>query len=221
MVSTILLVILGLLPSVIWLLFYLREDSKRPEPKKLIIFAFIVGGVSTFFALAFQLFYNNIAVTQGIALYSITSLVVLAGIEELVKYGAVYFSVSRRKEFDEPIDPMIYMIVAALGFAAVENIATIFQANSSLETAALRFVGATLLHSLSSGLVGYYWGRFLATKRNFKSLILTGLALATILHVIFNYLIITTGPAGVVIIFLIFIALFILKDFEKLKSINQ
>lgn len=204
----------------IWLVFYLREDAKRPEPKRLIIYTFLVGALSTFFALAFQLFYNDIAILQGIGIHSPFSLFFLAAIEELVKFGAVYFSVSKRKEFDEPIDPMIYMITAALGFAAVENVATIFQAPATLETAALRFIGATLLHSLSSAVVGYYWGKALAFKLRPGPMITQGLIWATILHLIFNYLIITTGPIGIVVLFLIFVAFFVLNDFEKLKKFN-
>jgi len=167
------------------------------------------------------LVYNQFAQFQGIAPYGIASLFVLAGIEEIVKFGAVFFSVSKRKEFDEPIDPMIYMVTAALGFAAIENIATVFQAPSSLETATLRFVGATLLHSLSSAVVGYYWGRFLAFGTKYWRRIIAGLLGATVLHVVFNYLIITTGPMGMVIVFLVFIAFFVLRDFEILKRLGR
>ncbi len=35
---------------------------------------------------------------------------------------AAHFAVQRRKEFDEPVDGIVYGIVASLGFAAAENI---------------------------------------------------------------------------------------------------
>lgn len=218
---TIISILLGLVPSVVWLLFFLREDDRHPEPKRLIFYVFFAGALSTFVALAFQLLFNKFAIWFGIETYSPLSLIFLAGIEELMKFGAVYFIVSKRKEFDEPLDAMIYMITAALGFAAVENIASIFQSGNGVEVAALRFVGATLLHSLSSGLIGYYWGKALVLKINPKNLIIKGTILAIILHVVFNYLIIKTGPVGLVVIFLTAIGFFILNDFEKLKHLEK
>ena len=43
-------------------------------------------------------------------------------IEEYVKYFMVKVGGFRNRELDEPCDIMIYMIIAALGFAALENI---------------------------------------------------------------------------------------------------
>jgi len=44
------------------------------------------------------------------------------------------------------------------------------------------------------------------------------LLIATVLHAIFNYLIIKTGPATLAIVYVVFAALFLLGDFEKLKK---
>ncbi len=44
-----------------------------------------------------------------------------AFIEEITKFLAAYVTVLRRAEDDEPIDPVIYMVTTALGFAAAEN----------------------------------------------------------------------------------------------------
>lgn len=222
--AIILSIVLGILPGLAWLVFYLKEDIRHPEPKRLIFYAFLAGALITIFVLQGQIVVNNILSSMGYSPYSFPSFLFLGAIEEVFKFLAVYITVSRRKEFDEPVDAMIYMIVAALGFATVENIASILQANSfssvgpnPLETTILRFVGATLLHSLTSGLVGYYWGRAIAQKGGYTKLIGRGLILATLLHAIFNYLIIKSEPVALPLVFLMFIALFILYDFEKLK----
>ena len=121
-------------------------------------------------------------------------------------------------DFDEPVDAMIYMIVAALGFAAVENIAAAAKGSGlAFETTSLRFIGATLLHTISSGLLGYYWAKEIITKR--RVFLYIGFALATVLHVIFNYLILNYEPVVVPTTFLIVAALLILYDFEKLKRL--
>src|SRR6185503_954988 len=76
------------------------------------------------------------------------------------KFLAAAATVLWRWEDDEPIDPVMYMVAVALGFAAVEN--TLFLISplaggtllQTLLTGNLRFVGATLLHVLSSAAIG-------------------------------------------------------------------
>lgn len=222
---TTLLIILGLLPGLAWLVFYLHEDIRHPEPKKLILYTFLGGTLITIFVLQTQVFINNWLSNLGYHPYGMLSFLFLGGVEEFFKFLAVYLVVSRRKEFDEPVDAMIYMIVAALGFATVENVASVIQSSGGgfgvpgpLETTILRFVGATLLHSLTSGIVGYYWGRAIAKRDGYKSLIVQGLLWATLLHAVFNFLIIKSEPIALPLIFLLFVALVVLADFEKLKK---
>lgn len=151
------------------------------------------------------------------------SLIGLAFIEEIFKFGAVYLTVRKKTDFDEPIDAMIYLVIAALGFAAVENIAAAM--GTLKETASLsdvfrattlRFIGATLLHSLVSATVGYYWAVGMLKNKIF-SFIVIGLVVATFFHAIFNYLILNFEPEFYPTLFLTAVALLIFVDFEKLK----
>lgn len=228
MVITIISILLGILPGLAWLVFYLQEDLRHPEPKRLIFLTFLMGALITILVLQGQIFVNDWLVGQGLTPYGFIGFIFLAVVEEFFKFLAVYLAVGRRKEFDEPVDAMIYMIVAALGFATVENVASVLQSDSlslsspgPLETTILRFVGATLLHTLASGLVGYYWGKAIAQRGGYVGMILSGLAIATLLHAIFNYLIIKSEPVALPLAFLMFVALFILNDFEKLKRSDR
>lgn len=210
-------VILGLLPSAAWLLFFLHEDRQHPEPKRLVFYVFILGMFVTFFVLQAQILANRYLTNWSVVQWSPLSILVLAGIEELGKFLVVYAAIGRNREFNEAIDPMVYMIIAALGFASVENIASALKVPNNFELMTLRFVGATLLHSLSSALVGYWWSLSRYRQRRGWLYLGTGLVLAIIVHGIFNYLIIKYGPGIVVSLLLIFVAFFILNDFEKLK----
>ena len=212
--------VLGLLPSVAWLIFFLQEDRQRPEPKKLILETFLLGAAATFFVLQIQIVINNWLIGIGIAQWTPLSIFWLAAIEEVAKFLVVYFFIHKNRNFDEAIDPMIYMVVAALGFAAVENIASAIKATNSFELLTLRFVGATLLHSLSSGLVGYWWSLSIYHKRHHISDILVGLFYAIIFHSVFNFLIVKLGPGISVTLVLIFAAFFVLNDFEHLKTVS-
>ncbi len=215
--STLILLFFGFIPSFVWLLFFLQEDSRHPEPKGLILSTFLWGGMITFYVFPLQLFAKNLLDMFSLDEFSFITLTTLAGIEEIMKFAIVYIWISRRKDFDEPIDAMIYMIIAALGFATVENIATALKAPNSFELLTLRFIGANLLHSLASGFVGYFWAKGIYSG-NLRNLLIAGLFWAILIHGTFNYLMIIWGPGIRVASFLIFMAFLLLNDFEVLKK---
>jgi protease PrsW len=223
-------ILFGLLPGVAWLFFYLKEDE-HPEPKRLIALTFVFGMVSAFAALIAEQILNGTLdksvrdLTAPLVNLQVGYLFALALIEETVKFGAAYFAVHKSASFDEPIDAMIYMVAAALGFATIENLGAAGDSVSSgqtallaslLTTTSLRFVGATLLHSLTSGVVGYHWANGIRKLRPAKY-ILAGLIVATLLHALFNYLVISYGNLIYIVVFLVTIGFFVLNDFEKLK----
>lgn len=220
--------ILGLIPGFAWLIFYLSEDP-HPEPKRLIVLTFFSGIAFGFFTIIIEQIFNGALAHMGVAELSAASLLGLALIEELMKFAAAYFAVGKSPELDEPIDAMVYMIVAALGFATLENIGALTNAAAAIttagpgaiiasvfETASLRFVGATLLHSLTSAIVGYHWALGIAHKKVWEYII-SGFIFATILHATFNWLILNYADVGYAVLFLLIVGFFVLNDFEKLK----
>ena len=140
----ILYIIFGTLPSLILLFYYLKKDL-HPEPKKMILKVFLYGALVTIPVFIIQInLYELLRVLQSFTFFSdfpiIISIlkwfVVIALIEEVLKYFVIKFVVLKNKELDEPLDIMLYMVVAALGFTAVENILYLFSSpyNFSLET---------------------------------------------------------------------------------------
>jgi RsiW-degrading membrane proteinase PrsW (M82 family) len=215
--------IAGLLPGFAWLIFYLGEDD-HAEPKRLIIFTFIAGMAFGFFTVAIENVYGAALAHWNIAEFSVASLVELALIEETMKFAAAHFAASKSPAFEHPTDAMIFMIVAALGFATLENIGalssiplnTLF-VPAFFETLSFRFIGATLLHSLASAVVGYYWaiGLIRGTPGRWITL---GIGLAALLHACFNYLILNYGNGMYTVVFIVIIGFFVLNDFEKIKT---
>ena len=225
MLFTVLAVVLGLLPGFAWLVFYLTDDP-HPEPKRLILFTFLAGIAFGFFAVVAERLLTGALGGFGVEQFSIISLIGLALIEEFIKFAAAYFSINRTPEMSDPVDPMLYCIVAALGFATLENIGTLATAGTAasggailtaLQTILFRFVGATLLHSLTSGIVGYQWSLGIA-KHRAASFVVAGLIFATITHAAFNELIVTASNIGWAVLFLLVVGFFVLNDFEKLKA---
>ena len=216
---------LGLLPGFAWLVFYLSEDP-HPEPKRLIVLTFFCGIAFGFFTIIIEQFFNGAMSAIGVAELSGLSLLGLAAIEEVMKFAAAHFAVGKSPVLEDPIDAMIYMIVAALGFATLENIGALTNVATAathgtliasvFEAVSLRFVGATLLHSLTSAIVGYHWALGM-TRKNVPHYLASGLIVAAVLHATFNYLILNYADVGYSVLFLLVVGFFVLNDFEKLK----
>ena len=158
------LIFFGLAPSIVWLWFFLKKD-KHPESKRMILRTFFYGMLATVPTALIELGFFETVKTFPIPSLLFAILYALVGIgfvEEILKYLVVKKTVLNHREFDEPVDAMIYMIVAALGFAALENLLILlpmianFQFFDAAFVSIFRFVGATFLHALASGLVGYF-----------------------------------------------------------------
>jgi len=221
---------LGFLPGFAWLIFYVKEEETHPEPKRLIILAFAAGIVFGLIAVVFEALLANAALGVGIGTFSIAALVVFALIEEAMKFSAAYLAIGKSRIARNPVDLMIYLIIAALGFATLENVGALATfwlnaqtngtsgafAASFAEALSLRFVGATLLHSLTSGIVGYHWALGIL-RHKVAHYLITGLLIATVLHAFFNLLILNYGSITYALVFLTLLGFFVLNDFEKLK----
>src|SRR3989344_4723949 len=103
----------GLLPSLLWLGFWLLEDRCEPEPKKYLFITFLAGMIAVVAVLPVERF-----VMQYLACTAL--LFAWAVLEEGFKIGAALLAL-RSRALDEPIDAVMYMVAAALGFAAMEN----------------------------------------------------------------------------------------------------
>ena len=212
----------GILPALFWLWFWLREDKKRPEPHGLITITFLGGFIAVLLALsAEKIIEDNILVSSSIII------ILWSATEEIIKYLASYITALRRREMDEPVDAMIYLMTTALGFAAFENVLFLVSENNVLQniiSGNMRFIGATVLHTLTSGIVGLFIGlSFYKNPLKKKLYLFIGLILSIGLHSVFNLLIINSNDESIFSIFgLVWFAIIILiLLFEKVKRIKR
>ncbi len=201
----------GILPAFIWLFFWLKEDEAHPEPNSLIILTFFLGMLAVPFAFVIQIFteavlignYTIQEVFVSNYILAIVTIVIWAAAEEIVKYWAAHIGGLSRKANDEPIDPIIYLITAALGFAALENtlflLNPLFSGESTVAfiTGNMRFIGATLVHVGSSAIIGIFISLSYYKNSFFKKrYLLSGFILSIALHSVFNSFIIKGGMKG-------------------------
>lgn len=195
----------GIIPAILWLLFWLRIDRAHPEPRRMIAISFVLGMVAVPLVYPIEE-YIYTTITAGT--FTLITIILWASAEEILKYCAARFAI-RSKECDEPIDAVVYLITAALGFAALENafflVGPFIEGNhwQGFVTGNLRFIGATLLHVLASATVGTFIAFSYYKKRGISKTLglCTGLILAIVLHTLFNFFIIKNNGAHMFIVF--------------------
>lgn len=226
----------GILPSLAWLFYYLRKDL-HPESKKMIIKVFLWGSIATIPVIFIEKW-----LTSGLKALQLSNVfssiiywfLIIALTEEIFKYLAVRFFAQNSAEFDEPVDAMIYMVVSALGFAAVENIFYIISAAihlsfndaifSSVSITIARFLGATFLHTLCSAIIGYFLAQSICYPKNRLRLLIIGFLVAVGLHGTFNFSIMNLeGNAKyfAMLAILIILTSIVMPSFEKLKKLKS
>lgn len=240
--------IFGILPSLVWLFYYLRKDL-HPEPKQMILRVFLWGMLATIPALFFQIFlslgldklqyfsllyWSSVPPFLSAGIVLVKWFLVIALSEEVAKYLVVRGVVFGSRELDEPLDLMLYMVVAALGFAALENFLYLFSPINSVSADSvlqititisfLRFIGATFLHTICAALVGYFMAvSSLRGKYHRFRMTIVGIALATLLHGLYDFSIINLEyPLNVIVPVLIIFSLaaFMVFNFNRIKKIK-
>ena len=222
-------IVFGILPSLIWLNFYLRRDV-GPEPKLMILKIFCYGMLATIPAIFLEtaIFgeFSKLNFSSSV-IFILNIFLGVALVEESLKFLAVKFGVLKNPEFDEPVDAMIYMITAALGFAAVENVLILLNLKPLSEifgVSLFRFLGATFLHTLSSGICGFFIGLSFFNTKGRGKLVSLGLVLAILLHGFYNFYIMKgEGSLKILIPLLLLLtsAIFVSFGFKKLRKLAK
>lgn len=201
----------GLLPTLIWLYFLLKEDSRCPEPRWIIFLAFVAGMV----AVPVVLWPQGYALSHLPTCYPkdvgtcIPLMTAWAMIEETAKYALAAIAILwRREAIRRSLDLVTCMLTVALGFAALENILFLVGPLSNGEylhsfiTGNLRFIGSTLLHVIASSAIGFAMAFSFEKSRGVRALAASlGLILAIALHTGFNLFILSGEGSHTILAF--------------------
>ena len=163
------------IPAVFWLGFFYLMDRHEPEPKQLVVGVCVLGALVAA-PLADFLLYQAVPPValevEGISPWSADRLlygILVAGLaQETCKYAAVRYTVYMSREFDEPMDGIVYMMACGTGFAVWVNFHRMSGQGHSvdLSTAAAQAVVTTLAHASFAGALGYVMGRAKFSQRN-------------------------------------------------------
>jgi RsiW-degrading membrane proteinase PrsW (M82 family) len=188
----------ALLPFVLsfaWLFFVRRFDRARPEPAWLVVATFALGGLSVIPAALVEVGFASATPwldasewTLGGQLWAFPLALVAftlttGAVEEGAKWLAVWSLASHRREFDEPVDGIVYGCASALGFAAVENVKYFALGRMSGVIIAVRAFMTVPAHMFFGALWGYAMGRSLVSR---KARVGVFFALAALAHGTFD-----------------------------------
>ena len=194
---------IALVPSFL-LMSYFRARDLYPEPAKVLWITFGLGVLTVYPVLwldgfldpIVQLFQTPIAHGAADAFFG------AALTEELMKFAVVVLFCARSKEFDEPMDGIVYGAIASLGFATKENVA--YVTAWGIHTAFWRAIMSVPGHACMGALMGYFVGqwRFGPVERR-KNALLKALLVPITLHWLYDFPMIAAeaasgvkGPAG-------------------------
>lgn len=181
-----------ILPVLFWAGFHYYKDRHLPEPLSRLALAFLLGICSFYIAgamywalglvgLRFDAFL--LAETDFAAFFAY-AILAIGGIEELAKMIPFLLFVIRFKDFNEPIDGIIYASFIALGFAALENVQYLHGATGPEAWA--RGLAAPIVHIMFASVWGYYIGRAVLCRRRVAGTIVFAFAGTAVLHGLYD-----------------------------------
>jgi protease PrsW len=196
----ILIISLSLLPCGLWLWYFATRSRYKRPPLRLVTLTFLLGGTATLAAFPVSLFGQALvgALLPNTFWAQALALVLVVGpVEELAKLAAVRAYAYRQPEFDEALDGVVYSATAALGFAAVENVFYL------AETSALLVLLRGPVSNPGHALFAAFWGLSLSRAKGAPNIahrrlwiVTQGWMVASLLHGLFNVLLLASERAG-------------------------
>ncbi|HOK35138.1 MAG TPA: PrsW family intramembrane metalloprotease [Candidatus Pacearchaeota archaeon] len=186
--------IIGVFPAIIWLLFYLRQDV-HPESNKKVLEIFLWGVIMVIPVLlletAFKYIFPDASIlNQSFVLRLLYYIVAIGLVEEFFKYFVVKVRVIDSSHFDEPIDAMLYLIIAGLGLATAENLLVVFNIDAlgtAVMLSSIRLLTAVFLHTLAAAITGYFLALSFNQKKGGRKLfVVLGLLISSIFHGLYD-----------------------------------
>jgi len=176
----------AVIPSLL-LMWYFHSRDRFAEPARVVWWVFGLGIVIVIpvVAVAWPLDAAIDGIKDPLA-YGLASAFLTAAIpEELFKFLVLWRYPLRHKEFDEPMDGVVYGVVVSLGFATFENV--LYVAGSGIATAIVRALTAVPAHAFFGAIMGYHAGRARLETRHRGRWLLGAIAIPIVAHGLYDF----------------------------------
>lgn len=177
-----------------WVDYFRLIDIYEKEKLKYFIFTFFLGWVSVLIVLLVNRIISYYVVFEingdfiNDFLYCTFGIGAIEEVAKMVPFLIMYLFI--RKEFNEPVDYLIYISISALGFSAAENLLYFTSYGPSIITS--RAILSTISHMFDTSLIAYGIILYLYKNKSF-SIILLYFFFASLSHGIYDFLLMHEG----------------------------
>jgi RsiW-degrading membrane proteinase PrsW (M82 family) len=220
------LLVIAIAPAVALFLFFYLRDKYRREPIGVLLVTFALGAASLIPAAMTSLSLQRLtgwrSSTPSLLHAFLGAMIIVGLVEEGAKFLVVRFYAYHRPEFDEPYDGIMYSVMAALGFATLENIIYIF--SNGAGTGVMRALLAMPSHAFDGVLMGYFLGeaKFARSNRDGNWLSALGFGLAVIAHGLYDFIVFSLDKRPLMILSLLTMAaLFWVIFFKATRKLSE
>lgn len=191
-------ILLVLIPTVLWVVYFYLLDRARPEPKARLLEVILLAALLTA-AVGYPLM-QWFAVDQWATGFSLTSLlasVLIPGfIWQAINYTAVRAVVYSTTDFDERMDGIVYGSMAGLGIATLLNLHYVLDNGGvALGPGVVHIVTTTLAQASFGGITGYFMAQAKFEHRPVWW-VPAGLVISAVLNGLFRWLVSEVSADG-------------------------
>jgi RsiW-degrading membrane proteinase PrsW (M82 family) len=115
-------------------------------------------------------------------------------VEEFCKFFIVRWILYPNKNFNEPLDGIVYSVMVGLGFASLENLIYVFR--FGIDSGILRMFSAVPAHAVFAVIMGYYIGIARFSHRHEFWYSIVALISAVLLHGSYDYFLFLSSIPG-------------------------
>tara|TARA_B100000700_G_C14826708_1_gene752605 strand:- start:148 stop:831 length:684 start_codon:yes stop_codon:yes gene_type:complete len=215
------LLLVTILPSILIVLFFVKSDRFK-EPAKEIIKVFFLGILITIPAYFLNTYLSEFWYSTNASEGIISSFLTAAPVEEGLKLSVLYFFVYKMKDFNEPIDGIVYGVTVSLGFATLENIYYVYLLADYFETtsmalAFIRSFSAIPAHAVFGIFMGYFFMKYAFIKKGDN--LIFAFVIPFVLHGCYNLFISSNLIFSLILILISWIIA--LRMFSRLKKTQK
>ena len=225
------LLIISILP-VFLIGYYVYKKDSHKESKEMLIKLFFLGILSCYLTLTIsdviELFFPDLFIYDKGHLFQLffNVLISVGLIEEFSKWIMAYLYSFHNPEFDYFYDMIIYCVVVSLGFACFENILYVF--DNGIGTGILRMLLTVPFHACNGVEMGYFLALAKVNqvnnrKKQYHKNFALSLIVPTLLHGIYDFLLMTESYVSFIIFlaFVITLYIYIVKKIKRISTFSK
>lgn len=215
-ISILVIAILPVMCFIWWI--YIKDRYEKEPPIKLFKY-FMLGIISSFFALWLEKLLIQFNIYYDLASNLFTAFMVAGFSEEGLKSIILIPILLKEKDFNEKLDGIVYSVCLSLGVATVENIIYLMSERNVLffELGVTRGIISIPAHIMFAITMGYYVSKYKFDEKKRKKYILNAVVIPILLHGFFDF-ILMIGTRWAIIIFIVYVIFLWKINLDKLDK---